>query len=90
MKFTTLNYLIMNDFYVNVRLKVVWQFKDFPHYKITRDKQIINSKTQKILIYNQRGYFIGNRYIKKKDINKFVEKIPITQYCPFSNNTIKL
>lgn len=80
----------MSDFYVNVRFKVVWQFKEFPHYKITRDKKVINSKNQTLLTYNKRGYFIGNRYIKKKDINKYVEKIPKDEYCPFSNGTIKL
>lgn len=65
----------MNDFYVNVRFKVVWQFKDFTHYKITIDKKVINSKTQTLLTYNKRCYYIGNRYVKKKDINKYVEKL---------------
>lgn len=68
---------------VNVRLKVIWQIKDFPHYKITRCKKVINCKTNKILSYNERGYYIGNKYIKKKDINNFVEKIPKKEYCPF-------
>lgn len=80
----------MNNFYVNIRFKVVWQFKEFTHYKVTRCKKIINTKTQKILTYNKRGYYIGNRYVNKKDINKYVEKIPKEEYCPFSNNTIKL
>lgn len=73
----------MNDFYVNVRFKVVWQFKEFTHYKITRCKKVINSKTGTLLNYNERGYFIGNRYVKKKDINKLIEKIPKKEYCPF-------
>ena len=66
----------MSNIYVNVRFKVVWQFKEFPHYKVTRCKKIINSKTQTLLKYNKRGYFIGNKYIKKKDVNNYVVKIP--------------
>ena len=65
----------MSDYYVNVLFKCKWQFKDFPHLKVTVDKKIINEKTGKILKYNQRGFFIGNKYLKRKEINKHLEKI---------------
>ena len=80
----------MSDFYVNVRFKVVWQFKEFPHYQITKDKQIINTKTNKLLVYNQRGFFIGGKYHKRNQLKQMIEKIPKIEYCPFSNGTIKI
>ena len=65
----------MSDYYVNVFFKCKWQFKDYPHLKVTEDKKIINEKTGKILKYNQRGYFIGGRYLKRNEINKKLKKI---------------
>tara|TARA_R110002051_G_C8669321_1_gene490163 strand:- start:560 stop:799 length:240 start_codon:yes stop_codon:yes gene_type:complete len=78
--------------YVNVRFKAIWQFKDFPHYKVTKDKKIINAKTETLLTYNQRGFYIMGKYLKRNQLNPYLEKIkkPKTEYCPFSNGTIKI
>ena len=80
----------MSDLYVNIRFKVVWQFKEFNEYKVTKEKFVVNSKTQKLLTYNQRGYFIKGKYYKKKELNNYLEKIPKVEYCPFSNGTIEI
>lgn len=44
---------------------------------------LINSKTEKLLTYNKRGYFIMGKYIKKKDLNPYLEKIPEKEILPF-------
>jgi hypothetical protein len=65
----------MIDYYVNVIFKCKWQFKDYPHLKVTDCKKIINEKTGKILKYNQRGFFIAGKYLKRNEINKHLKKI---------------
>ena len=70
----------MSDYYVNVPFKCKWQFKDYPHLKVTEDKKIINEKTSKILKHNQRGYFIGGRYLKRHQLNKHLEKIVVNPF----------
>ena len=69
--------------YVNVRFKVVWQFKENPEYKVTKCKKVINTKTGNLLIYNKRGFFIKDRYLKRNEINTHLEKIPKKEYSPF-------
>jgi len=71
----------MNIIYVKFKLK--WQFKKYPEYKITPCKKVINTKTNKLLTYNERGFFIKDRYLKKQEINKHIELIPKKQYLPF-------
>jgi hypothetical protein len=66
--------------YVNVILKAVWQFRDFPEYKVTKCKKVI--KGNKLLMYNKRGFYINGRYLKRNEINQYLEKIPIEK-CPF-------
>lgn len=72
----------MNYINVNLTIKCYWQFKEFPEYKISRCKKVINSKKGKILKYHNRGFFINGKYIKRNEINKLVEPIKITT-CPF-------
>ena len=62
--------------FVNVRFKAVWQFKEYPEYKVTRCKKVINAKTGTLLKYNSRGFFIKGRYYKRNEINQYLEKIP--------------
>lgn len=69
--------------YVNVKFKVVWQFKELPHYKVTRCKKIINTKTSKILSYNKRGFYINRKYFKRNELNSLIELIPKKEYYPF-------
>ena len=69
--------------HVNIIFKAVWQFKKFKEYKVTKCKKVINIDTKKLLSYNQRGYFIKGKYYKKKELNKFLEKIPKEDVLPF-------
>ncbi len=68
---------------VNVKFNAVWQIRDNPDYKVTKRKMVINSRTEKLLTYNRRGYFIMGKYLKKKDLNKYLEKIPKKEHLPF-------
>ena len=68
---------------VTLTFKTVWQFKDSTHIKVTKDKMIINCRTNHILKYTTRGFYINGRYLKRNDINQFLEKIPKKEYCPF-------
>lgn len=68
--------------HVNLTFKCFWRFKDHHYLKVTKCKKIINTKTGKLLNYHVRGYFVKGIYIKRKDINKYLEKIP-RQICPF-------
>lgn len=63
-----------------------WQFKDYPYIKITKDKKVINTQTQRELKRVVRrysvGYNIGKKFIIITKINQEVELIK-TQYYPF-------
>lgn len=71
---------------VTVLFTVKWQFKDFPHYKISICKKVINCKTDKIIKCTKNGgsvgYFIAGNFYKKSNINDFIEAIPKSK-CPF-------
>jgi hypothetical protein len=77
---------------VNVQYKVIWQFKNAPHFKVTKCKKIINCQTNTIIKQSVRGgscgYWINKVFIKRKDLNDNLELIPKIKYCPFSNETI--
>ena len=68
---------------VNLTFKVCWRFKEYPYLKITRCKMIINAKTNTLLRYHTRGYYIKGSYVKKKDLNGMIEKIPTREFVPF-------
>ncbi len=68
---------------VNIKYLVYWRFKEYPYLKITKKKQIINSLTCKMLVYHPRGFYIGNRYVKRKDLNQYLERIPKQEKLPF-------
>lgn len=71
---------------VQVNYLVKWQFKDFPNYKISTCKKVINCKTGKIIKCTKNGgsigYFIAGIFYKKSNINDFIEAIPKSK-CPF-------
>ena len=69
--------------YVLVRYKVLWRFKKHHHLKVTECKNIINCKTNKILKYTTRGFFIVGKYYKRNELNNLIELIPKKQYIPF-------
>ena len=65
---------------VQVNYLVKWQFKDYPYYKITTCKKIINCRTGKIIKCTKNGgsvgYYINSIFFKKSDINNHIEMIP--------------
>ena len=65
---------------VQVNFSVKWQFKEYPHYKISTCKKIINCQTGKIIKCTKSGgsigYFISGKFLKKSDINNHIEIIP--------------
>lgn len=71
---------------VAVLFTVKWQFKEYPHYKISTCKKVINCKTGNIIKCTKSGgsigYFISGKFYKKSDINDFIEVIPKSK-CPF-------
>jgi hypothetical protein len=71
---------------VQVNFIVKWQFKEYPHYKVTTCKKIVNCQTGKIIKCTKNGgsvgYYISSKFYKKSDINKHIELIPKTKY-PF-------
>lgn len=79
----THNLLKINMETVKVSFKVYWRFKDYPWLKVTKCKKIVNTKTGTILKQHTRGFFISDRYIKRKELNGYLEKIPKKEHCPF-------
>ena len=65
---------------VSVNYIVKWQLKEFPYYKISTCKKIINCKTGKLIKCTKNGgsvgYFISGKFYKKSDLNSFIELIP--------------
>ena len=72
----------MSKNYVTLTIPYIWQFKAYPHIKVTRCNMVINSKTGNILKYNQRGFYIEGKYYKRSEVRKSVEKAK-TDLCPF-------
>jgi len=71
---------------VQVNFTVKWQLKEFPHYKISTCKKVINCQTGKIIKYTKNGgsvgYFIAGKFYKKSNIDDFIEVISSPKY-PF-------
>jgi hypothetical protein len=65
---------------IQVNYIAKWQFKEYPHYKITTCKKIINCKTGRVIKCTKNGgsvgYFISDKFFKKSDINQYIELIP--------------
>lgn len=65
---------------VQVNFTVKWQFKEYPHYKVSTCKKIINCQTCKIIKCTKDGgsvgYYIASKFYKKSDINNYIELIP--------------
>lgn len=72
---------------VNVQFKVIWQFKTANHFKVTKCKKIINCQSNTIVKQSVRGgscgYWINKEFIKRKDLNGFLELIPKKEILPF-------
>lgn len=73
---------------IQVNFKTKWELIDNPIYKWSECKQLINSKTGKIIKKQvkglQVGYYIDRKFIKISDLIELkkvrkIEKIP----CPF-------
>tara|TARA_R110000782_G_C14531170_1_gene382455 strand:- start:47 stop:271 length:225 start_codon:yes stop_codon:yes gene_type:complete len=72
---------------VNVQYKVFWQFKNATHFKVTKCKKIINCQTNLTIKQSLRGgscgYWINKVFIKRKDLNSYLEVIPKKEILPF-------
>jgi len=72
---------------VNVQFKVIWQFKNATHFKVTKCKKIINCQANTIVKQSIRGgscgYWINKEFIKRKDLNSYLELIPKKEILPF-------
>jgi hypothetical protein len=65
----------MRTYYANLTIPCLWQFKEYPHIKVTKCQKIINEKTGKLISYNTRGFFVEGKYYKRNDVRNAVEKI---------------
>jgi len=72
---------------VNVQFKVIWQFKNATHFKVTKCKKIINCQTNTIVKQSVRGgscgFWINKVFIKRNDLNNHLEIIPKKEILPF-------
>jgi hypothetical protein len=72
---------------VNVQYKVYWHFKFATHFKVTKCKKIINCQKNTIVKQSIRGgscgYWIQNKFIKRYELNDFLEKINEKNICSF-------
>ena len=75
---------------LQVTLKAKWDLIEFPHYKWTECKQLLNARTGKIIKKTtngkgvKAGYYINRKFIKIEDLmsKKLVQKIESKQ-TPF-------
>ena len=71
---------------VSINYKVYWRFKEHHNYKVTLCKKIINCQRGIIIKQSVKGgsigYYISGKFIKRKDLNKYMEIIP-KEICPF-------
>lgn len=79
----------MNDFEVTVSFKSLYRVKEAPHYRITTCRKVVNTITGNIINHTLKGYFIDGRYIKRKHLNNYLEKIP-TPKQDYSDATLKV
>lgn len=72
---------------VTTSYNLKWVFKEYPEYRITECRKVINLKTNRIIKESinggyTNGYWIGKKFIPKSKINKLVIK-QSDYYCPF-------
>ena len=71
----------------NVQYTVKWQFKNATHFKVTKCKKIIicinNSIVKQSVRGGSCGYWINKVFIKRKDLNSYLELILKKEYTPF-------
>jgi hypothetical protein len=71
---------------VSVQFIVLWEFKNAPHFKVTKCKKIINCKTNKIVkqkVRSSPGYWIDKKFIKRSELNSHLIIIPKNKNLPF-------
>lgn len=65
---------------IKVKYKVFWQIIGNEVYKVTKCKKIINSKKGTVLSQRIKGgsvgWWVGKKFIKRKEINNYLEAIP--------------
>jgi len=65
---------------ISITYTLIWQFKRFPNYKVTKCKKVFNCKTNRQLKSSLNGgsigFWISKEFIVKSKLNKELEKIP--------------
>ena len=68
---------------LQVKLTAKWELKEFPHYKWTECKRLVNAKTGRIVKKttngrgSKAGYYINRKFVKIEDLiaKKSLQKI---------------
>jgi hypothetical protein len=76
----------MNSLMLEKRYVLKWQLKNYPNYKISICRNIINTKTNRLIkrtvVGTTKGYWIGKKFIPINKLNQYCEIINKNQ-CPF-------
>ena len=72
---------------ISVTYTAKWQIIEFPYYKWTDCKKLINCKSgkevQKVMKGSKPGYYINRKFIPLIKLRKLIELIPDDGDCPF-------
>ncbi len=72
---------------VKVYFEAFYIFTNFPDYVLTKEKKVINIKTNRLIKKTKSGGSVGfniaGNFFKLSDINKHIEIIPKKQKTPF-------
>lgn len=72
---------------ISIQYSLKWEFKDYPNYKITSCRKVVNCKTGKIkkqcLNGGSIGYWIGKTFIPKSKLNEQIIIIKQDIQIPF-------
>ena len=63
---------------ITITYALIWRFKRFHNYKVTRCKKVFNTKTNRQLKSSLNGgsigYWIGGEFVVKSKLNQELEK----------------
>lgn len=72
---------------ITVTYTAKWQIIEFPYYKWTDCKKLINCKSgnevQKVIKGSKAGYYINRKFISIDKLKLLIELIPKNLDCPF-------
>lgn len=68
---------------LNVKTIAKWRFKKYPYIQVSKDLNIVNTRTNKKVKHHTRGYYVVDKYYKRHELNDMLELIPKTECSPF-------